>query len=120
MTIKPHPFFYPFRDYVINTISQKEIKVNSSKGDEKMPRIVIRYEDLPDTITPIDYMKWRGCGRATADAVFHAKDFPKIKNTGTKLLADKRAVLLYEMGLPKEEIECVLKEIAKEMLRKKE
>ena len=85
-----------------------------------MPKTLIRYEDLPDTITPIDYMKWRGCGRATADAVFHAKDFPRLRNTGTKLLADKRAVLLYEMGLSKENIECVLKEIAKEMMMKKE
>lgn len=81
-----------------------------------MSKATKKYEDLPDTITPIDYMQWRRCGRATADAVFHAKGFPKIKNTGTKLLADKRAVLLYEMGLSEENTNFVLKEIAREMI----
>ena len=76
----------------------------------------MQYEDLPDTIGVEDYMKWRRCGRATADAVFHAQGFPRIKNTGTKLIADKRAVLLYEMGLSSESLETVLKEIAKNML----
>ena len=81
-----------------------------------MSKTTIKYEDLPDTITPIDYMQWRRCGRATADAVFHAKGFPKIKNTGTKLLADKRAVLLHGMGLSEENTNFVLKEIAREMI----
>lgn len=75
------------------------------------------YEDLNDTITPYDYMEWRGCGRATADAVFHAKGFPRLKNTGTKLLADKRAVLLYELGLSEEDKKEVLQEIAKQMIK---
>ncbi len=74
------------------------------------------YNELPDTITPLDYMEWRNCGRATADAVFHSKGFPRLENTGTKLLADKRAVLLYELGLTKEDKEIVLKEIAKEVI----
>lgn len=81
-----------------------------------MTKTTIKYEDLPDTITPVDYMKWRGCGRATADAAFHAKGFPRLRNTGTKLLADKRAVLLYEMGLSEENTNFVLKEIAREMI----
>ena len=83
-----------------------------------MSKATIKYEDLPDTITPIEYMKWRGCGRATADAVFHAKDFPRIQNTGTKLMADKRAVLFHELGLPEEDRKEVLKEMAREMIRK--
>ena len=24
------------------------------------------FQQLPDTITPLDYMEWRNCGRATA------------------------------------------------------
>lgn len=83
-----------------------------------MPKATIKYEDLPDTITPIEYMQWRGCGRATADAVFHAKDFPRIQNTGTKLMADKRAVLFHELGLPEEDRKEVLNEMAREMIRK--
>lgn len=74
------------------------------------------YEDLPDTIDIKDYMEWRGCGRASADAVFHAKDFPKIKHIG-KNVADKRAVLLYELGLNQIQIEFILKEIAKTIIR---
>lgn len=74
------------------------------------------FKDLPDTITPVEYMEWRGCGRATADAVFHARDFPRIPNTGTKLIADKRAVLLYDMGLKGENLQIVLEGIAKEIL----
>lgn len=74
------------------------------------------YEDLQDTITVEDYMEWRGCGRATADAVFHAKGFPRIPNTGTKLIADKRAVLLFEMGLSEENLQIVLKEVAQKII----
>lgn len=85
-----------------------------------MSKTTIKYEDLNDTITPIDYMQWRGCGRATADAIFHAKDFPRLQNTGTKLLADKRAVLLYELGLSEEDRKEVLKEIAREMIGKEQ
>ena len=74
------------------------------------------YKELPDTIGVEDYMEWRRCGRATADAVFHAEGFPRIKNTGTKLIADKRAVLLYEMGLSEDNLQTVLTGIAKEIL----
>lgn len=74
------------------------------------------YEELPDTIGVLDYMEWRNCGRCTADAVFHAKGFPRIKNAGTKLIADKRAVLLYEMGLSEENLQIVLKEVAQKII----
>ena len=40
------------------------------------------------------------------------KDFPKIKGMGTKLIADKRAVFIYELGLDEEEKQKLLKEIA--------
>lgn len=74
------------------------------------------YEELPDTIGVLDYMEWRNCGRCTADAVFHAKGFPRIPNAGTKLIADKRAVLLFEMGLSEENLQIVLKEVAQKII----
>lgn len=74
------------------------------------------YEELPDTIGVLDYMEWRNCGRCTADAVFHAKGFPRIKNAGTKLIADKRAVLLYELGLEDDKLQIVLTEMAKKLI----
>ena len=40
------------------------------------------------------------------------KDFPKIKGMGSKLIADKRAVFIYELGLDEEEKQKLLKEIA--------
>lgn len=75
-----------------------------------------KYEELPETISPLDYMEWRGVGRAVADATFHAKGFPRLENTGNKLLADKRAVFIYELGLKEEERQTVLKEIAKKII----
>ena len=74
------------------------------------------YKDLPDTITPYDYMEWRGVGENIAREKFNTKGFPKIEGTGVKQLADKRAVLLYELGLKPEEKQEVLKEIAKEII----
>lgn len=76
------------------------------------------YELLPDTITPIDYAKWRRCGESKAREIFNSKDFPKIKGVGVKQLADKRAVLLYELGLNEEDKKTILKEIAKNLLEK--
>ena len=76
----------------------------------------ITFQTLPDTIGVTDYMEWRKCGRATADAIFHARGFPRIKNTGSKLIADKRAVLLYELGLNEEDKKEILKEIAREII----
>lgn len=74
------------------------------------------YEELPDTITPLDYAEWRGVGESTARNIFNMKDFPRIKGTGVKQLADKRAVYLFELGLKEEEKQEVLKEIARKII----
>ena len=76
------------------------------------------YELLPDTLTPHDYAKWRGCGESKAREVFNSKGFPRIKGVGVKQLADKRAVLLYELGLSDEDRQTVLKEIARTIIGK--
>ena len=70
------------------------------------------YQELPDTISPLDYANWRGIGENKAREIFNRKDFPKIKGMGTKLIADKRAVFIYELGLDEEEKQKLLKEIA--------
>ena len=57
------------------------------------------YQELPDTITPLDYADWRGIGETKAREIFNSKDFPRIKGTGVKQVADKRAVLLHDMLL---------------------
>ena len=51
-------------------------------------------------------------GENKAREIFNRKDFPKIKGMGTKLIADKRAVFIYELGLDEEEKQKLLKEIA--------
>ena len=70
------------------------------------------YQDLPDTLTPLDYADWRGIGENKAREIFNRKDFPKIKGMGAKLIADKRAVFIYELGLNETEKQNLLKEIA--------
>lgn len=75
-----------------------------------------KYKDLPDTITPYDYMEWRGVGENIAREKFNTKGFPKIEGTGVKQLADKRAVYLYDLGLKDEEKQEVLKEIARQII----
>ena len=74
------------------------------------------YEELPETITPYDYADWRGWGESKAREKFNSKDFPRIKGMGVKQIADKRAVLLYELGLKEEEKQEVLKEIARKII----
>lgn len=74
------------------------------------------FKDLPDTITPYDYMEWRGLEEPTARNIFNSKGFPRIQGTGVKQIADKRAVLLYELGLKEEDRKEIFKEIAKEMI----
>lgn len=81
----------------------------------QIKKSTIKYEDLPETITPYDYADWRGIGENKAREIFNSKGFPRIKGTGVKQLADKRSVLLYELGLKEEEKQAVLKEIAKEI-----
>ena len=75
-----------------------------------------KYEDLPETISPLDYAEWRGIGENKAREIFNSKGFPRLQGTGVKQLADKRAVLLYELGLKPEEKQEVLKEIAKQII----
>lgn len=74
------------------------------------------YEDLPDTITPLDYAEWRGVGETKAREKFNSKGFPRIEGFGVKQLADKRAVLMYELGLTEEDKKEVLKEIARAII----
>ena len=73
------------------------------------------YVDLPDTITPLDYAKWRNCGENKARERFNSKGFPKIQ-IGNKQLADKRAVFIYELGLNTEDTEILLKELARSII----
>lgn len=75
-----------------------------------------KYEDLPETITPLDYAEWRGIGENKAREIFNSKDFPRIKGTGVKQIADKRAVYLYELGLTEEDKKEVLKEMARQII----
>ena len=72
--------------------------------------------ELPETISPIEYAEWRGIGENKAREIFNSKDFPRIKGTGVKQLADKRAVYLYDLGLKDEEKQEVLKEIARQII----
>ncbi len=74
------------------------------------------YVDLPDTITPFDYADWRGVGESTARERFNSKGFPRLEGTGVKQLADKRRVLLYELGLTEEQMTEVLKEMARAII----
>lgn len=75
-----------------------------------------KYEELPDTITPYDYAEWRGCGENKAREKFNSKGFPRITGMGTKQIADKRRVLLFELGLSEEDKKEVLKEIARAII----
>lgn len=75
-----------------------------------------KYEDLPDTITPMDYAEWRGIGENKAREIFNSKGFPRLKGTGVKQVADKRAVFLYELGLTEEDKKEILKEMAKAII----
>lgn len=81
---------------------------------EKKP--ILNYEDLPETITPYDYADWRGIGENKAREIFNSKGFPKLKGTGVKQLADKRAVLLHDLGLEGDNLQTVLQEIAKQII----
>lgn len=78
----------------------------------------VTFEELPDTITPKDYAKWRRIGTHTAREIFNSEGFPRLKGTGVKQLADKRVVYMHELGLKKEELQVVLKEVAKQIISK--
>ena len=62
----------------------------------KVKKSNIKFEDLPDTITPEIYSEWRGIGIVKARERFHSLNFPLIKNCGANLIADKRAVFIHE------------------------
>lgn len=81
---------------------------------EKKPKRT--YDELPDTITPLDYADWRRVGGNTAREIFNSRGFPRIQGTGVKQLADKRAVYLYELGLSEEDKKEVLKEMARQII----
>lgn len=72
--------------------------------------------DLPETITPLDYAEWRGVGENTARNIFNMEGFPRIKGTGVKQLADKRAVYIFELGLSDEDRREMLKEMARQIV----
>ena len=77
---------------------------------------ILKYEDLPETISPLDYANWRGIGESKAREIFNRKDFPRLKGTGVKQLADKIAVRLYDLGLKEDEKQEILKEIARQII----
>ncbi len=69
------------------------------------------YADLPDTITPMDYAEWRGIGENNARDIFKSEGFPRIKGTGVKQIADKRAVLIFDLS------KVLTAEMAKELIK---
>lgn len=82
----------------------------------QIKKSTIKFKDLPETISPLDYANWRGIGESKAREIFNSKGFPRLQGTGVKQLADKVAVRLYELGLSEEDRKEVLKEIAKEII----
>lgn len=57
------------------------------------------WENAPETITPIHLAKIIGVGETTARNIFNRKDFPRIKGTGVKQLADKQMAHLWVKGI---------------------
>lgn len=82
----------------------------------KVKKSKIRYEELPDTITPYDYAEWRGIGENKAREIFNSKGFPRIEGVGVKQIADKRAVYLHELGFSEDDRREVLKEMARKIV----
>lgn len=81
-----------------------------------MPKPTIKYEELPEKISPKEYAAWRGIGKMQAYERFHEKGFPLIKSERKRLEADKRAVLVYELGIDEKTRKELLLEVAKQML----
>lgn len=79
-----------------------------------------RFEDLPDTITPEDYAKWRGIGVENARVYYHRKGFPRLLNAGNRLIADKRAVLLFDLGLNEKNMQDAICTLGKNLITKEE
>lgn len=61
------------------------------------------YDELPDTITPEDYTDCRGIGIEYARTYFHTQGFPRLENVGNRLIANKRAVLMFDLKLDDKE-----------------
>lgn len=59
--------------------------------------ITMNWKEAPDTITPEIYARIRGHSPKWASARLKKKDFPKIESG--KQIADKTAVMLYDMGI---------------------
>ena len=81
----------------------------------KVKKSKMKFEELPDTITPEIYSEWRGIGIVKARERFHSVGFPLIQNCGANLIADKRAVFIYEFGVDEETKKNLLEKIAKKM-----
>lgn len=81
----------------------------------KVKKSKIKFEELPDTITPELYSEWRGIGVVKARERFHSFGFPLIKNCGANLIADKRAVFIYEFGVDDKTKEMLLEKIVSKM-----
>lgn len=81
----------------------------------KVKKSKIKFEELPDTITPELYSDWRGIGVVKARERFHSFGFPLIQNCGANLIADKRAVFIYEFGVDDETKRVLLEKIVSKM-----
>lgn len=57
----------------------------------------MNWDEAPDTITPEIYAKIRGHSLQWARDRFNEKNFPKIESG--KQIADKTAVMLYDLGI---------------------
>lgn len=73
--------------------------------------ITLNWDDAPDTITPELYAKIRGHSDEWARDRFKERNFPRLKSG--KLVADKTALRLYDMGIdiknnPKQSIELLI------------
>ena len=63
--------------------------------------ITLNWDDAPDTITPEIYARIRGHSNEWARSRFKEKNFPRLESG--KLVADKTAVRLYDMGRRKKQ-----------------
>ena len=81
----------------------------------KVKKSKMKFEDLPDTITPEMYSDWRGIGVVKARERFHSYGFPLIKDCGANLIADKRAVFIHEFGIDEETKKQLLEKLVLKM-----
>ena len=77
----------------------------------KVKESKIKFEELPDTITPELYSDWRGIGVVKARERFHSYGFPLIKDCGSNLIADKRAVFFQEFCVDEESKKIFLEKL---------